>query len=93
MSNNPLKPLDDGQVEDIAGGYLFNAGHLVTGPWKLNTPYEVIDDKGDVVERFKSVSAAEKYAEENGYDTNWLSPSQLQALRDTGNPWNGSPWD
>ena len=55
MSDNPLKPLDDGQVEDVAGGYLFNANDLETsGIWRLEKPYQVIDDKGDVVARFNS---------------------------------------
>ena len=39
MSENPLKPLNDGQVEGVAGGYLF----YVEG--ELETPWEVIDNR------------------------------------------------
>ena len=55
MSGNPLKLLDDGQVEDIAGGYLLNSNHLVIGIMRMEKSYEVIDDKSDVVARSKSV--------------------------------------
>ena len=64
MSDNPLKPLDDAQVEGIAGGYLFNA---MDGTGRVKKPYEVIDDEGDVVARFSSRDAAISYAEANGY--------------------------
>ncbi len=87
MSDNPLKPLDDGQVEDVAGGYLFNAYDLETGPWRLEKPYEVIDDNGDVFERFASHVDAKKFAQQNGYSTDWLNWPQLQKLRETGNPY------
>ena len=66
MSDNPLKPLDDGQVEDVAGGYLFNANDLETsGIWRLDKPYQVIDDKGDVVTRFNSHVDAKNFAKDN----------------------------
>ena len=85
MSDNPLKPLGDGQVEDVAGGYLFNANDLESGGiWRLEKPYQVIDDKGNVIERFNSHVDAKNFAKDNGYSTTWLSWPELQKLRETG---------
>ena len=87
MSDNPLKPLDDERVEGAVGGYLFNANELESGIWRLDKPYQVIDDKGDVVARFRSHVDAKNFAKENGYSTTWLFWSELQKLRETGSPY------
>ena len=76
-----LDKLDDKRVDGIAGGYLFNAYHLVTGPWKLDNPYEVIDDDGEVVARFHWSNDATAFAKANGYSTTWLDPEELEQLR------------
>lgn len=81
MSDNPLKPLDDEQVEGVSGGYLLNAEHYVTGWGRLDKPYEVIDDYGEVVARFKSVNAAIAFAEENGYSTTWIDLEEVEKIR------------
>ena len=84
MSDNPLKPLDDEQIEGVAGGYLFDAYELEDGYTLLWKPYQVIDNKGDVVGRFGSTADAQKFAEKNGYSTTWINWDQLQKLRETG---------
>ena len=78
MSENPLKPLNDGQVEGVAGGYLF----YVEG--ELETPWEVIDNRGNVVRRCKDRGEAYLFAKENGYGVEELYWSQLKKLRETG---------
>ena len=84
MGDNPLKPLDDGQVEDVAGGYLFDTYELNGDYTTLQKPFEVVDDKGNVVRRFWSTDDARQFAKENGYSTDWISLEQLQKLRETG---------
>ena len=82
MSDDPLKPLDDGRVEGAAGGYLFFMDNSPNGKG-----WEVIDDKGDVVQSFREYSEASAYARERGYSREELSWPQLKRLRETGNPY------
>ena len=85
MSGEPLKKLDDGQVEEVAGGYIFDSCEL--NDW-YPTPqaWEVLDAKGDVVARFNHPSEAKEFAEANGYSAEKLSWSQVQKLRNSGSP-------
>ena len=54
MSDNPLKPLDDEQIEGAAGGYLFDTYELEGGYSCLRKPFEVVDNKGEVIGSFWS---------------------------------------
>ena len=83
MSDKKLNRLDDEQFEGVAGGYIFDANELeANGPWLLEKPYEVIDDLGDVVARFKSRAEAQNFASSNGYSTKWIKYWQVQKLRE-----------
>ena len=85
MSENPLKPLGDERADGVVGGYIFCADELNEFPVK--EPWEVIDDKGDVVARFEWLNDAREYAKQNGYSTDTLSWPELEKLRETGSPW------
>ena len=85
MSENPLKRLGDEEVDGVAGGYIFCSDDINVFP--AVKPWEVIDNKGDVVVRFENYNDAVDYAKQNGYSTNWLRWHELQKLRETGSPW------
>lgn len=85
MSNKPLKHLSDEQVDGVAGGYLYLAGHG-TG----NSHWEVLDDEGNTVEKFDDYYTAFYCATDNGYTTNVLNTKELETLRATGWPWRSS---
>ena len=82
MSDNPLQPLGDEQIDGVAGGYLYCAGRG-TG----NIQWQVLDNNGDVVTNFGSYYDALYYASENGYTTNEINSKELEKLRATGWPW------
>ena len=84
MSDNPLKSLDDEQIEGAAGGYLFDTYELEGGYSCLRKPFEVVDDKGEVIGRFWSSDDAKQFAKEKGLSTDWITLEQLQKLRETG---------
>lgn len=84
MSNETLKKLDDSQVEEIAGGYVFDSGEISYWTECGATPWEVLDDKGDVVARFSHPGGAVDYAAANGYSIEHLNWKQVQKLRETG---------
>ena len=77
MSDN-LKKLDDGNVDDIAGGYIFDARDyniVRTKHW------EVIDENGNVVSRHERIWDAQAAAEELGLSTEQLTVRGLEQLR------------
>ena len=80
MSDNPLRPLSDEQVEGAAGGYLYYAGD----EYGVFNRWEVIDDKGDVVERFSLPTDAAIYARRNNLSYQEITWEQLERLRKTG---------
>jgi hypothetical protein len=82
MSENPLQPLDDEQVDAVSGGYLYGANRGTD-----DFHWEVLDDKGDVVARFDDYYNAYYYAYNNGYTTNEINSKELEKLRTTGWPW------
>ena len=82
MSDTPLQPLGDEQVEGVAGGYLYCEGR---GTGKVQ--WCVLNNYGSVVKRFDSYYDALDYADENGYNANELNSKELAKLRETGWPW------
>ena len=82
MSDNPLKPLGDEQVDGVAGGYLYGANRGTD-----DFHWEVLDNNGDEVARFESYYDAYYYALDNGYTTNEINTKELETLRKTGWPW------
>ena len=80
-SKKGLKKLDDGQIEDVAGGYT----HLAESFFGSYSIYEVIDDEsGDVLATFDgpdSYSQARAKAEELGMTPDGITDNQLSALR------------
>ena len=82
MSDNPLQPLGDEQVEEVAGGYLYCEGR---GTGDIH--WQVLDRNGDVVKSFESYYVAENWASENGYTNNEINSKELEKLRTTGWPW------
>lgn len=86
MSGKPLRKLDDNQVEEIAGGYIFDSGELNGWSFPTVNAWEVLDAKGDVVARFNHPSEAWEFAEANGYSTERLDWNQVQKLRNSRNP-------
>ena len=84
MGDNSLKDLNDDNLQDVAGGYIFYSGVLADIP--DDCPWEVIDDRGDVVARESTPHAARSIAAEMGFSGEELTWDQLQRLRETGNP-------
>ena len=82
MSDNPLQPLGDEQVDEVAGGYIYCAGRGTD-----NLSWQVLDKQGDEVASFGSYYDAYYYAYENGYTTNEINSKELEKLRATGWPW------
>ena len=82
MSDNPLQPLGDEQVEEVAGGYLYCEGR---GTGDIH--WQVLDKNGDVGKSFESYYVAENWASENGYTNNEINSKELEKLRTTGWPW------
>ena len=82
MSDKPLQRLDDEQVEEVAGGYLYCASDESD-----DRHWQVLDKNGDVVERFASYYDAYYYANKNGYTANEINSNELAKLKSTGWPW------
>ena len=82
MSDSTLQPLGDGQVEEVAGGYLYCERH--DGDERH---WQVLDKNGNVVERFVSYYDAYYWAINNGYGANEINKDELATLRETGWPW------
>ena len=81
MSDRPLQPLGDEQVDGVAGGYLYCAGRG-TG----NSQWQVLDDNREEVAHFDSYYDAYYYAYDNGYTTNEINSKELEKLKATGWP-------
>lgn len=79
MSEDTLKPMDDGQLEGAAGGYLF---YYAEAPGDAD--WEVLDDKGNVVSRHETFAQALYYARTHGYGEQELTWAQLWRLREYG---------
>lgn len=77
MSADELHRLDDGQVEEVAGGYIhISFGGEHAGEW------EVIDDyTGEVLGRHERLQEAEEAADRLGMDTKKISTKQVQMLQ------------
>lgn len=71
--------LDDNALDNVAGGYVFNAQYI-TGADR-NNPWEVIDNNGDTVARFASKDQAMGYASGRGLSTQEISWDFLSGLR------------
>ena len=85
MNGQVLSKLSDGQVEGIAGGYIFNSKVLTEG-YDPN-PWEILDEKGDVVDRWDTKEMAERIASGRGFSTEELTWEQVIKLRETGSPY------
>ena len=81
MSDQPLQPLGDEQMDEVTGGYLYCAD-LGTG----NAYWQVLDKNGDEVARFDSYYNAYYYAYDNGYTANEINSEELEKLKATGWP-------
>lgn len=87
MANKVLDSVSNGQLEGVAGGYIFDSSVLTHYPNVDNTPWEVLDDKGNVVTRRSDGEYAWNYALKHGYSTEILTWEQVQKLRETGSPY------
>ena len=76
--SDSLKKLDDENVEDVAGGYIFDARDYNIVRIKH---WEVIDENGDVVSRHESIWDAQRAAEDLGLSTEQLTVRGLEQLR------------
>lgn len=85
MKKDDLQQLDDSEIAEISGGYLFDTKNMGTD-YDGYRRYEVLDDKGDVVKGFRDWGDACDFATENGYSDTWLTWEQVQRLRSTGSP-------
>ena len=65
--------IKDDDLEKISGGYIFKT----YDDW-----YEIIDDIGNVVERFGSLKACQKKCNELGINPETISWASLYALRE-----------
>ena len=70
------KKINDDALEEVSGGYIF-----------LNddVKYEIIDDKGDVVDTAYSWDDAVKKAERRGLNTKFIVWDELKAIREKNN--------
>ena len=84
-TKNGLQQLNDSEIAEISGGYLFDTKDMGTD-YDGYRRYEVLDDNGDVVQGFRDWADACDFATENGYSGRWLSWGQVQKLRSTGSP-------
>ena len=85
MKKSGLQQLDDSEVAEISGGFLFDTKNMGTD-YDGYRRYEVLDDNGDVVRGFRDWIDACDFAEEHGYSDRWLTWEQVQKLRSTGSP-------
>ena len=85
MDNEVSKRLSKEDLDKVAGGYIFNASEFyeVTEPF----PWEILDSKGNVIDRWDTKHAAEWMAEWYGESTVELTWEQVQRLRETGSPY------
>ena len=86
MNDKSLKGLGDGQLNEVAGGYIFDASVLTPNGSDLY-PWEILDWNGNVVERCASYVWAECMAAERGYSCEELTWEQVVKLRETGSPY------
>lgn len=64
--------LNDDELAGVSGGAVFDARNI-SGSDK-NNPFEVVDDRGNVVGRFSNEGDAKKFAREKGlgeYSIDW----------------------
>ena len=82
MGDNVLKAIDDETIDEVAGGYIFDA--MVLTEWYASYPWEVLSKKGDVIARVTTKERAEQVAKDFGLSPKELSWDQVQRLRETG---------
>ena len=82
MGDEVLKGIGDEGLDDIAGGYIFNASELNNGYDR--EPWEVLNKKGTVIARLTTRERAERVAKDFGLSKTELSWEQVQRLRETG---------
>lgn len=88
MDGKALENLGDENLDEVAGGYIFNAQQLNSfGSPGYYWPWEVIDSKGNVVVSSDTREGAVYSAEKRGLSTTELTWEQLQKLRETGSPY------
>ena len=71
--------LDDSVLDNVAGGYVFNAQNI-TGA-DQNNPWEVIDNNGDTIARFNNKDQAMGYATGKGLTAQEINWDFLNGLR------------
>ena len=86
MADKSFKKIDESDLENVNGGYLFNTRQLCDNP-RWDEQFEVIDSKGNVVGKGPTGYDARDIAIEKGESTTFLTKEQLQRLRETGNPY------
>lgn len=85
MADKSLKKIDESDLQEISGGYIFDTKQLCPNPvWEER--YEIIDSKGRVVGTTGTPYVAEMKANQMGENTIYLNWEQLQRLRETGSP-------
>ena len=87
MEDKVMNKLTDEQLEGVAGGYIFDASVLTPYPNVDYAPYQVLDDKGNVVAAWDRFDVAWEDARQRGLSQHILSWEQVQKLRETGSPW------
>ena len=76
---NKNNRLNDDQLESISGGYVFDASNIIGH--QDGAPWEVINDKGDVVGRFSDYNEAVKNAQDAHLNPEMIGWDKLQELR------------
>ena len=64
--------LNDDELEAVSGGAVFDARNIIGSD--KNNPFEVVDDRGNVIGRFPNEGDAKKFAEDKGlgkYSIDW----------------------
>ena len=76
------KKLDNEELKDVNGGYIYDTGKLWIGNGNIYLSLEVIDDKtGDVIQEAKSYGEACSICKERGLSTKEIDADLLNALR------------
>jgi hypothetical protein len=85
MADKSFKKIDESDLEKVNGGYIFDTNQICECA-NPDIRFEVIDSKGNVIDRLRSEVDAKMLARYHGEKFTSLSWEQLQRLRETGSP-------
>ncbi|MBQ4483221.1 MAG: hypothetical protein II966_08325 [Lachnospiraceae bacterium] len=72
--------IDDNELDQVTGGAIFNSSGIIGADPNRN--WEVLDDRGNVMERFNNRNDAEKFARDRGvgtWEANWDMVTKMRS--------------